>query len=215
MRRGLLTCLVLLTLCATGVACAARANSRTPAPPATAAPGDIGVTPTAPLNPSDPPGGAPIATGFRLGASALLLWFSRAGSPIGLDSAWYDTDTGQPVDGPQYTMGWVPSESVSTCFQQIGEMTLPDGDLLDVGWLIGPASAVVMTQHTVSASAAIAQWAPDPRKVAFWIRRHGRPLTAQDTTPTPDTPIFTAIDEHGKTVCRQAFTSPDMHPNVG
>ena len=212
MRRGLLTCLVLLTLYATGVACATRTNSATPAPPASPAPGDIGVTPTAALNPSDPPSGAPIATGFRVGDSALLLWFGRPGSPVGLDSAWYDTHTGQKVQGPQYTMGWFPSEPVPTCFQHIGEMTLPDGDLLDVGWLIGPARAVVMTQHTVAASATIARWGPDPREIAFWIRRHGRPLTPQDTTPTPDTPIFTAIDEHGKTACRQAFTSPDIHP---
>ena len=66
-------------------------------------------------------------------------------------------------------------------------MSLPDGDLLDIGWLTGPASAVVMTQGTTAVSAAIARWAPDPRTVAFWIRRHGRPLTAQDTTLTPFT----------------------------
>jgi hypothetical protein len=34
----------------------------------------------------------------------------------------------------------------------------------------------------------------------------------QDTTVTPDIPIFTATDEPGATLCRQAFTSPDIHP---
>ena len=208
MRRGLLTCLVLLALCTTGVACAARTTPVTPAP---ASPGDVGVTPTTPLNPSNPPGGAPIATGFRVGDSALLLWFSH----LGLDDGWYDTRTGHRVDGPQHTMGWFPTEPAADCFQGLFEMSLPDGDLLDIGWLTGPASAVVMTQGTTAVSAAIARWAPDPRTVAFWIRRHGRSLTAQDTTLTPDIPIFTAIDEHGARLCRQAFTPPDTHRKDG
>jgi hypothetical protein len=210
MRRGLLTCLVLLALCATGVACATRTTPGTPAPPAS--PGDVGLTPTVPLNPSNPPGGAPIATGFRVGNSALLLWFSRPGSNFGLEDGWYDTRTGQRVDGPQHTLVWFPEEPVPDCFQELVETPLPDGDLLDIGWLVGSASAVVMTQGTVTASANIARWAADPRKVAFWIRRHGRPLTAQDTTLTPDIPIFTGTDEHGATLCRQAFTSPNVHP---
>jgi len=209
MRRGLLTCLVLLALCTTGVACAARTTPGTPAPPES--PGDIGVTPTVPLNPSNPPGGAPIATGFRVGDSALLLWFSRP--PLGLDDGWYDTRTGHRVDGPQHTMGWRPAEQAPDCFQELTEMALPDGDLLDIGWLIGPADAVVMTQGTSSASATFARWAPEPSKVAFWIRRHGRPLTAQDTTPTPDIPVFTATDEHGARLCRQPFTSPYIYPH--
>ena len=69
-----------------------------------------------------------------------------------------------------------------------------------------------MTQGTVAASATVARWTPEPRKVAFWIRRHGRPLTVRDTTPTPDIPVCTATDEHGATLCRQAFTSPYVHP---
>jgi hypothetical protein len=208
MRRGLLTCLVLLALCATGVACAARTTPGTPAP--AASPGDIGVTPTGPLNPSNPPGSAPIATGFRVGDSALLLWFSHPS--IGLEDGWYDPRTGQRVDGPEHALVWFPEEPVPDCFQELVEMPMPDGDLLDIGWLIGPASAVVMTQGTTAASANLARWAPEPRKVAFWIRRHGRPLTVRDTTVTPDIPIFTATDDHGTRLCRQPFTSPYIHP---
>jgi hypothetical protein len=200
---------MLLALCPTGIACAARTTPGTPAP--AASPGDIGVTPTGPLNPSDPPGSAPIATGFRVGDSALLLWFSRY-PPIGLDHGWYDARTGQRVDGPQPTMGWHPEEPVADCFQDLTEITLPDGDLLDFGWLIGAATTVVMTQGTSAATANLARWAPEPRKVAFWIRRHGRPLTAQDTTVTRDIPIFTATDDHGTQLCRQPFTAPNIHP---
>src|SRR6185369_7022125 len=118
--------------------------------------GALGVTPSGPLNPSNPPGSAPIATGFRVGDTALLLWLTT----LGLDDGWYDTRTGQRVDGPQHTMGWSPAEPVPDCFQALFETTLPDGDLLDTGWLIGPAGAVVMTQGTTATSAHIARWAP-------------------------------------------------------
>jgi hypothetical protein len=203
---------MLFTVLTTGAACTTGANSRAPAAPDPPAPGDIGVTPTIPVNPSDPPAAAPIATGFRVGDTALLLWFSHPGSPIGLDDGWYDTRTGQPVEGPQPTLGSFAAEPVPHCFQSLTEVTLPDGDLLDYGWLIGPATAVVMTQDAIQASATTATWAPDPAKVVFWTRRHGRPLTAQDTSVTPDIPVFTALDEHGDRLCRQAFTSPDLHP---
>jgi hypothetical protein len=203
---------MLVTLLTTGAGCATGATSRAPAPPDPPAPGDIGVTPTIPLNPSDLPAAAPIATDFRVGDAALLLWFSRPGLPIGLDDGWYDTRTGQPVEGPPPTMGWFPTEPVPECFQSLSEVTLPDGDLLDYGWLIGPATAVVMTQGTVQASASTVAWAPEPAKVVFWTRRHGRPLTPQDTSLTPDIPVFTALNEHGDRLCRQAFTSPYLHP---
>jgi hypothetical protein len=203
---------MIFTLLTTGAACATAANSRAPAPPGPSAPGDIGITPTIPVNPSDPPAAAPIATGFRVGDDALLLWLSHPGSPIGLDQGWYDTRTGQPTEGPRPTMGWFPTEPAPDCFQSLTEVTLPDGDLLDYGWLIGPATTVVMTQGAVQESASTLAWAPEPAKVVFWTRRRGRPLTPQDTSVTPDIPVFTALDPHGNRLCRQAFTSPDLHP---
>jgi hypothetical protein len=185
-------------------ACAARAATRAPAP---TAPTDIGVTPTAPLNPSDPPNGAPVATGVRAGDATLLLWFTRLSPPVALDYGWYDPRTGRRTDGPQPSMGWNPDYGTANCFLDLIEMPMPEGDLLDLGLLTAPAGTVLLTQHGRTAAANVAPWSADRGVVAFWIRRVGRPVTWQDTKAGPDTPVFTAADEHGRTLCRQQFIS--------
>ena len=201
MIRGLSCCLVALAL-GSAVGCANR-----PVPPAPASSADVGVTPSAALNPSDPPDGAPIATGVRTGDAALLLWFDHLVKPIGMDSGWYDAHSGGRTDGPQPSMAWLPGERPADCFQIIVEVPMPEGDLLDLGFLIAPAASVLMTDRGSTAQAGIAAWSRDPGVVAFWIRRHGKPVGQRDTTVTQDTPEFTAVDAHGKTLCRQAFIS--------
>jgi hypothetical protein len=84
---------------------------------------------------------------------------------------------------------------------------MPEGDLLDIGLLSVPAATVVLTQSGSAAAANVAPWSADRRVVAFWIRRAGRPVSPRDTTVGPDTPVFTAVDEHGKALCSQAFIS--------
>jgi hypothetical protein len=206
MVRGLSCCLVALAL-GTAAGCAT-----TPATPAPASSAGVGVTPPAALNPSDPPYGAPIATGVRSGDAMLLLWFNRLVTPVGLDTGWYDPRTGAPADGPQPSMAWLPRDRSPACFQLIQELPMPEGDLLDLGFLIAPAASVLMAERGVTARAGIAPWSRDPGVVAFWIRRQGRPVGHLDTAATRDTPEFTALDGHGTTLCRQAFISPYL-PN--
>ena len=220
MRRTLLPCLLLIALWPV-TACGTRtpgtptpAATALPAPPATPLPApptptDVGVTPTTPLNPSDPPVGTPIVTGVHAGNAALLVWFNRWTQPAGFDRDWYDVATGRRVDGPRASRGWGPEQPGPDCIQFLVEFPMPEGDLLDLGYLIGPATSVVLTQPGVLTAADIATWSVDPRFVAFWVRRPGPPLPPPDdgtrprTGPVPDAPVFTAFDADGTVLCRQ------------